>query len=462
MVITPWGAAGGEVTGSAYLVETSQASILVDCGLFQGGKSADELNRDFDESKVKSLTSVLLTHAHLDHTGRLPLLYKAGYRGPVLATPATIDLTGLILRDSARIQVNDAERTNRKRARAGQPPLPPLYTPQETEAALELLKPVDYRDELEVAPGVRAKFAESGHMLGSTSIQLTVSEGGREKIVVFSGDLGPRTAPILKEYDPFQRADLVFLESTYGDRDHRPFKQTADEFLNILQSTVRQKGKVLVPSFAVGRAQLLLLLLSNFFRRGQLDPFPIFLDSPMAVEATRIYEQHTDLFDEEMREYLEEAPMAKDLKTLTLSLTADDSKKINDVNGPCVVIAGSGMCNGGRISHHLKHNLWKNANHIIFVGFQAKGTLGRRLIDGETRVKVLGQPIVVKAAIHTIGGFSAHAGQSQLLSWAKHIGGQPQFYLVHGEPQAQLALQEKLQQGDIQADIATKGQTITL
>ncbi len=447
MKITPWGAAGGEVTGSAYLVETDSASVLVDCGLFQGGREADELNRRWDGEKVRGLNSVLVTHAHLDHTGRLPLLRQSGYLGPIHATPATMDLTALILRDSARIQMSDAERANRKRARAGQEPLAPLYTPEDVESVLKQMRPVEYREAKEVAPGIRAKFAESGHMLGSTSIQLFVNEGGRERIVVFSGDLGPRTAPILKEYDPFQRADMVFLESTYGDRDHRPFKETADEFLGILQSAVRQKGKILVPTFAVGRAQLLLLLLSSFFRRGLVEPLPIYLDSPMAVEATRIYEQHTDLFDEEMRAYLDEAPLAADLKTLRLSPTAEDSKRINDVEGPCVVIAGAGMCNGGRILHHLKANLWKADTHVVIVGYQSHGTTGRLLVDGAKEIKLFGEPVSVRGVMHTLGGFSAHAGQTDLMTWLEKLVPQrPQVVLTHGEDKPRSALAELIHQ----------------
>jgi Cft2 family RNA processing exonuclease len=294
------GAAGGEVTGSCYIVETKQARILIDCGLFQGGKKSEALNRP-PKSPNGTLDSVLLTHGHLDHTGRLPLLARMGYTGPVYGTPATLDMTGLILRDSARLQVADTERKNRKRLRAGEPPQEPLYTPDDAENILSQLRPVPYQKEFEVAPGIKAIWNDAGHMLGSASIQLIVQEDGKTKRVVFSGDLGPRSAPILREFEPFHQADLVFLESTYGGRDHRSFAETVAEFERIVIDSVNRGGKMLVPTFAVGRAQLIALLLAKMFRAGRVKPFPIFLDSPMAVEATNIYVKHMELFDDRRR-----------------------------------------------------------------------------------------------------------------------------------------------------------------
>jgi metallo-beta-lactamase family protein len=321
------GAAGGEVTGSAYFVETKAAKVLIDCGMFQGGKKSEALNRPPTSAKEK-LDAVLLTHGHLDHTGRLPLLSKRGHNTPVFATPATIEMTGLILRDCARIQTSDAERRNRKRERAGEAPQEPLYTAEHAEAIIQCLKPVPYRKPVTVAPGIQAVWAESGHMLGSASIQLIVREDGREKRVVFSGDLGPRSAPILKEFEPFKQADLVFLESTYGGHDHRPFAETVDEFVRIVKQAVEQGGRILVPTFAVGRAQLLTGLLGWMFRKKKVRPFPIFLDSPMAIEAMNIYVRHRELFDDDMKKFVAEKPLRADLKTMTLSVTAEDSKKL--------------------------------------------------------------------------------------------------------------------------------------
>jgi metallo-beta-lactamase family protein len=463
MKITIVGAAGGEVTGSAYYVQTKQSSVLVDCGLFQGGKKSEALNRPPATPKQK-IDSVLLTHGHLDHTGRLPLLANRGHAMPVFGTPATIEMAALIMRDSARLQVSDNERKNRKRARAGEPLQDPLYTPEDAEKIIQQLSPVPYQEPFQVAPDIQAIWAESGHMLGSASLQLIVEEDGKTKRVVFSGDLGPKGALILKDFEPFKHADLVFLESTYGDHDHRPFKETVEEFVRIVKDTVERRGKILVPTFAVGRAQLITSLLGWMFRTKKVQPFPIFLDSPMAIEATNIYMRHLELFDEGMTKFIAERPLREDLKTLKLCPTAQDSMKINEQPGPCLVMAGAGMCNAGRILHHLKANLWKPDTHVLIVGYQGDGSLGRRLVNGEKMVSIHGEKVAVKAQIHTLGGFSAHAGQTDLLTWFSAIApSKPRVVLTHGEDKPRQILAQKIQQRfKLKPTLPGMGETIEL
>lgn len=437
------GAAGGEVTGSAYMVETKRARILVDCGLFQGGKKSEALNKPPTKPNPK-MDAVLLTHGHLDHTGRLPLLAQLGWNGPIFATPATCKMAGLIVRDSARLQMSDAERQTRRNLRAGKPPVQPLYTSDEAESILGLFREVPYKKAVEVAPGIRALWAEAGHMLGSASIQLLVREDEKEKRVVFSGDLGPRSIPLLRNFEPFQEADLLFMESTYGDRDHRPFLETVDEFVSVVTKAVKAGGKIIVPTFAVGRAQLLTSLLAWMFRKKKISPFPIYLDSPMAIEATKIYTQHRELFHEKMAKFVSERPLRDDLRTMKMSGSAEESKKINDVSGACFIMAGAGMCNGGRVLHHLKQNLWKNETQVLIVGYQGRGSLGRQLVEGVKEVRIHGEKVAVRAKVHTLGGFSAHAGQTDLLTWFGEIApSNPRVVLTHGEdrPRQEMARQ---------------------
>ncbi|MCX6281663.1 MAG: MBL fold metallo-hydrolase [Bacteroidetes bacterium] len=446
MRIKVLGAGGGEVTGSAYLVETDHARVLVDCGIFQGGKKVEGLNR-FDLKDVSNLDAVLITHAHLDHTGRLPLLSKMRVPAPVFCTQATLELTSLILRDSAHVQEMDTNRLNRKRQRAGMKAIQPLVSHEDTEDIIGRLIALPYDRDLPVATGIKASFAEAGHMLGSSCIQLSIEDKGSVKKVIFSGDLGPKGAPILKDFEELHTADAVFMETTYGDRDHKPLNETVNEFIGIVQTAVADKGKILIPTFAVGRAQLMISILASMFRVGHVPLFPIFLDSPMAIEASKIYFNHKELYDEELLEFIRQKPMMEDLKTLKMCPTSEDSIAINNIPGPMMVLAGAGMCNAGRILHHLKYNLWKPETHVIIVGYQGSGTLGRMLVEGAEKVRIFGDEISVKAKIHTLGGFSAHAGQKDLLDWFSHLAPvRPKLVLIHGENGPRTALGAKIKE----------------
>lgn len=426
--------AAGEVTGSAYLLETSRVRIMIDFGMFQGGRRNEERNCLPPKVDPARLDAVLVTHAHLDHTGRLPLLTQAGFKGPVYATQATIELTGLILRDSSFVQEQDLKRLNRKRQRSGEKFLRPLYSAREVETFLGFMEPVDYGTFFEVAPGIRARFVDAGHILGSASIELRIQDGGRERHIVFSGDIGPRGVPLMNDPESFASAEVVIMESTYGDRNHKPLQDTEDEFEEIVKTTVAEGGKMLVPVFAVGRTQLILYLLAEMFSDNTVPPFPIFVDSPMALEATKIYRSHLELFDEDFQDLRRSRPILDATRSFTPVPTAEDSMALNRRKGPCLIMAGSGMCTGGRILHHFKENLWRPQAHIIIVGFQTYGTLGRMLVDGADTIKIFGEKIAVKARIHTLGGFSAHAGQSGLMNWFEPLArGKPRLILTHGE-----------------------------
>lgn len=438
--------AAGEVTGSSYLVETSQASVLVDFGMFQGGKFADAQNRQNDWLPARQLDAVVLTHGHLDHVGRMPLLAQAGYRGPIYATLSTVEVSRLILLDSANLQASDVARRNQKRQRAGKPKELPLYTEEDVEQVVSLFKPIPYSEQREIAPGISIRMEDAGHILGSASVEMTIEDRGQKRVVVFSGDIGVKGAPLLRDPTYFAHADLVFLESTYGDRDHRPLLETVDEFRSILQAAERMQEKVLIPSFAIGRTQQILYYLAEMFRSGELAKLPVYIDSPMAVKAMQIYDRHPAIMDDETKALQARKQLERDLDCVRYSTTREESMRINDDKDACIVIAGSGMCNGGRILHHFKHNLWRENVRVIIVGFQGHGTLGGALVHGARFVKIHGERVIVRARIHTLGGFSAHAGRSELLEWIGAVApSQPRVALTHGEPSPRKSLGEEIQ-----------------
>lgn len=459
MKITFHGAAD-DVTGSAYHVKTRRASVLVDCGLFQGREQKMDKNRR--QAGLGRLDAVVLTHGHLDHVGRLPLLPKHGLECPIYATQATLDVAALVLKDAAYLQSADLERENRRRERAGLPAVEPLYEADDVKRLRPLTKPVAYGRPFQVATGIQVRLVDAGHVIGSASVELTVEEGGKKKVVVFSGDLGPRGAPLLGDPVPFKHADVVILESTYGDRNHRSLRETALEAREIIRNAVAAKAKMLVPVFAVGRTQLLLYLLAGAFQRQTLPSFPIYLDSPMAVEATKVYGRHAELFDAEARGMVKTGELRASLQTARPCRSAQESRALNSVRGPCLIMAGSGMCTGGRIMHHLRHNLHREDTAVLIVGHCSPGSLGRALVDGREVVNIFGEPIVVRASVHTLGGFSAHADQEGLLDWFAAVApSRPRLIITHGEDRARRALSQRIRvQHGIRAECPHLGDTI--
>ena len=439
--------AAGDVTGSAYQVITNDASILVDCGFFQGRREESVKNRRSGQIEGGKLDAVVVTHGHLDHIGRLPLLTRAGYKGPVYGTRATLDLARLVLKDSHNIQKQDLKRENQRRARKKQPPLEPLFEEADVRKLGPLAAPVKYNRRFPVAPGIEARLVDAGHVIGSSSIELTVKENGHKKVVVFSGDLGPRGAPLLNDPEPFADADAVIMESTYGNRNHRSLRDTALEGREIIERAIKNKAKIIVPVFAIGRTQLLLYLLGGAFKNKTLPPFPIYLDSPMAIEATSIYRRNNELFDSEALSMVQSGELRRSLATAKPCSKPGESRALNAVKGPCLIMAGAGMCTGGRIMHHLRHNLPIPETAVLIVGFQSPGTLGRKLVDGEKTVMMFGEEVPVNASIHTMGGFSAHADQNGLLDWFSVMApSRPRTIVTHGEDRARKAFSEQLQQ----------------
>ena len=443
MDLQPLGAVG-EVTGSCHLIHVNRHTILIDCGMFQGGRKEEHRNREPFPFEPASIDAVILTHAHIDHSGRLPLLIKAGYRGPIYTHPATTDLCRIMLKDAAYLAERDAEWENRKRQRKHLPPVEPLYTVKDVDRTLPHFQDLNYRQDREILPGVSVRLQDAGHILGSAIVELWLQEKGVRQKIVFSGDLGHNGAPILRDVTPIGQADHVVMESTYGNRQHKPLDETIREIESILEAAWRAGGNVLIPAFAVGRTQEILYLFRKYYREWNMSHWEIFLDSPMAIDATEIYTRHFRLYDKEATALLGDEEMTALLPNLIMSMTPEQSMRINNIHSGAIIVAGSGMCNGGRIRHHFKHNLWRRNCHVIISGFQARGTLGRQLVDGAKRIRLWGETIAVGATIHTVGGLSAHADQDGLCDWYAHFQGQPPVLLVHGEPEAQSILATRL------------------
>jgi metallo-beta-lactamase family protein len=449
MKLTFLGAAG-EVTGSCMRVDHERGSFLVDCGLFQGGREADRKNREALSFELRDIDFVLLTHAHLDHAGLVPRLVALGYKGRIFATAATVDLLGVMLMDSAHIQEKEAEwalrnMRSRKARRGGS--LVPLYTVEQARSSLGRLRALSFDEMVEVGQGVRCRFRNAGHILGSAIIEIDIEERGHTRRLVFSGDLGQPMRPVLQDPMQIPMADYLCVESTYGNRAHRSFAETYDELAEVLRRTLKvDGGNVIIPAFAVGRTQEMLFVLADLVRAGRIDRLDVVVDSPMASAVTELTVRHDDLWDEETRELYAWTRQNADRFNLRFVQDVEESMALNSVHGGLVIISASGMCDAGRIKHHLRYNLGRRECAIVIAGFQAAGTLGRRLVDGARQVTLFRERIPVRARIHTIGGLSAHADQPALLNWLRGFHNPPRrTFVVHGEPLAASALAESVE-----------------
>ena len=454
MNIAFWGAAK-TVTGSNFLLEAAGKKILIDCGLNQGKAMEERDNFEDFSYNVHEIDFMLLTHAHIDHSGRIPKLYTDGYRNPVIATKATCDLCSIMLPDSGHIQEMEIGWKNKKRIRQGKPAMPPLYTAQDAIKCLEIFKPVSYDEIIELDENISVRFNDAGHMLGSSIIEVWVKENGETKKIVFTGDLGNNDIPLLDAPTMIDNADYLVMESTYGGRLHLRNDEKAETFLNIVSETLDRGGNVVIPSFAVGRTQEILYELNKLKERHNDEEFikkyetlmhaPVYVDSPLAISATEIFKKNVNLFDEEVRKEIESGDNPLEFPGLQFTVTAEESKALNENNIPSIIISASGMCEVGRIKHHLKHNLWNPNNTILFVGYQAPGTLGAKIVAGEKNVRIFGEEVRVNARIEYIEGYSGHADQEWLMNFIYSFITKPKhIFLVHGEPEGQKILKDKI------------------
>jgi metallo-beta-lactamase family protein len=436
------------VTGSCSILEANGHRFAIDCGMHQGNAEIEKRNWEIDSYEPERIEFFMLTHAHIDHSGLLPCMVQKGFQGQIYTTPPTRDLLEIMLLDSAHIQEMEARWRNKKRLRWGDKTLGPLYTQEDVRATLPHVATRSYEESFEPCPGLSVRFRDAGHILGSSLVELKVEENGRRSKLVFSGDLGRPKQLLVEDPTLVREADFLFLESTYGDRNHKNEEDSLNELAEAIAYSYARKEKVIIPAFAVERTQELIYTLYLLSKKGKLPKdMPVYLDSPLAIRATEVFRSHPEYFDEDTRKLLDEGKDPLTLPQLHLSETREDSMAINQKPGPAIVISASGMADAGRIRHHLRHNLWREGASIVFVGFQAMGTTGRKIVDGAKKVRLFHEDIAVKARIFTINGFSAHAGQSQVLDWLSHFQNPAlQIFLVHGEYSAQQKLADLIRQ----------------
>ena len=438
------------VTGSNYLITTDKWKFLIDCGLFQGGKEEEAMNEVAVKYDPGEIDFMFLTHAHIDHSGRIPYLVKKGYRSEIYATEATVDLCEIMLLDSANIQESDAEWENKRRIRSGKAPIEPLYTMEDAQRSLSYFRPCHYEEIIKVNDEISFRFTDAGHILGSSILELWIVENNETVKVVFSGDLGMPNKPLLKDPAFIKSADYLIMESTYGNSVHDDYAKSMDELTQIIDRVSERGGTVMIPSFAVGRTQELIYQLNNYYSKDTIHEhqrIPIYIDSPMAIRATKAFMDNAFYFDDETKEIIRSGDNIFEFPNLHYVNSVEESKALHRVNYPRVIISSSGMANAGRIRHHLKHGLWDERNAVVFIGYQAIGTLGRILLDGAEKVKLLGEEIAVKAEIFDLVGFSAHADEPMLLDWLHHFEKKPvKIFLTHGEEDESVPLAKTIKE----------------
>lgn len=468
MKITFLGAAK-TVTGSCYLVETQSTKFLVDCGLFQGHVKEDALNAEDFPINPSELDYIFLTHAHIDHSGRIPKIYIEGFKGEIYATKATAELCAIMLPDCGHIQEFENEWQNKKRLRAGKPPVEPIYTYQDALDCISLFKKVNYGEAIKINDEIKVKFNDAGHILGSAIIEFWIQEKGKETKVVFSGDLGNKGMPILKDPSIIEGADYLVIESTYGNRLHKDNGNRFEDFVDIINETINNGGNVVIPSFSVGRTQEVIYELNKEKEKydeklKKLFSTPVFVDSPLAISATEVFRNNLDCYDEEAREYIDNGDNPLDFPGLQFTRSAEESRALNERTDSAIIISASGMCEAGRIKHHLKHNLWRKESTILFVGYQAQGTLGRKLVDGAKRVKIFGEDISVNARIEMLEGFSGHADKNGLLEWLGGFNKKPsKVFIVHGEEESMIEFSSEIKNKfNIETIIPEKGESFII
>ncbi len=424
------------VTGSSYIIKDDDFTIMIDCGMFQGKHELIQRNQLHLIYAPQKIDCMLLTHAHIDHSGLIPKLVKEGFFGNIYATKATADLCSIMLTDSAHIQEMDIKWINKRNKKLGRPEVEPLYSVEDAEKSVSHFVPVNYGEIVQIHPRVEVRFRDAGHILGSSFIEMWIDEKGKKTKIVFSGDIGTRDQSIIKDPEELEDADIILIESTYGDRLHKNREDTYEEFKNILLQSINKKGNIVIPAFAIERTQEIIFTLNRLFKNGELPRIPVYIDSPLAISATEIFRENKQCFDEEMIKILMSGENPLDFPNLKFTRTSEESKLLQEVTGS-IIISASGMCTAGRIQYHLQNNLYKSESSIIFVGYQAEGTLGRRIIDGTKQVKIYGEDIAVNAHIHTLGGFSAHADKAGLLKWlSTNKNPKTKVFVVHGEEES--------------------------